>query len=95
MILGSKNRPHFLKRRLGFLFGIASAATFLLAPTNYAHPSVIKMPKPLPDIVKDYKSVTIRAGSVGINHIGLKERGNIGSDCIGSGEMKSLESSGA
>jgi hypothetical protein len=69
---GYRNRPHFLKRGLGFLFGIALAATFLLAPINDADSSVIKMPKPLPDIVKNYKSVKIWAGSSGMNHTGLK-----------------------
>jgi Caspase domain len=69
---GYKNKPHFLKRGLGFLFGIALVATFLLAPTNDADSSVIKMPKPLPDIVKTYRSVKVWSGSAGINRTGFK-----------------------
>ena len=69
---GCKNRPHFLKRGLGFLFGIALAATFLLSPMRDADSSVIKMPKPLPDIIKTYKSAKIWAGSSGMDHTGLK-----------------------
>jgi hypothetical protein len=69
---GCKNRPHFLKRGLGFLFGIALAIALLLVPMRDANSSVIKMPKPLPTIVKDYKSARIWAGSSGINHTGLK-----------------------
>jgi hypothetical protein len=57
---------------LGFLFGIALAGMFLLSPMRDADSSVIKMSKPLPDIVKNYKSVKIRAGSSGVNHTGLK-----------------------
>jgi hypothetical protein len=72
MKLRGKHRPHFSKRELGFLIGLIAAVTFLLAPPDYADSSVIKMPKPLPDIVKNYKSVKIWAGSVGINHTGLK-----------------------
>ncbi len=52
-----KPRPHFLKRELGFLIGLISVVTFLLVPVDYATSSVIKMPKPLPNIVKNYKSM--------------------------------------
>jgi hypothetical protein len=69
---GYKNGPHFLKRGWGFLFGIALAASSLLSPINDAHCSVIKMPKPLPDIVKTYKSVRVWSGSAGINRTGFK-----------------------
>ena len=48
------------------------ATILFLAPMNDANSSVIKMLKPLPDIVKDYKSTRIWAGSSGINHTGLK-----------------------
>jgi Caspase domain len=72
MRLRCGHRPHFSKKGLGFLFGIALAATFLLWPMKDANSSVIKMPKPLPDIVKTYKSVKIWAGSSGMNHTGLK-----------------------
>jgi len=69
---GCKDRPHFLKRRLGFLFGIALALALLLVPMRDANSSVIKMPKPLPDIVKTYKSAKVWSGSAGINRIGFK-----------------------
>jgi hypothetical protein len=72
MILRCKNRPHFLKRGLGFLFGMALAATLFLSPMRDANSSVIKVPKPLPDIVKTYKSVRVWSGSSGMNHTGLK-----------------------
>ena len=57
MKLGYKQEPHFLKRELGFLFSFASAITVLLGFAGFADSSVIKMPKPLPDIVKSYRSV--------------------------------------
>jgi hypothetical protein len=47
-----------IKRELGYLSGIASALTFLLIPV-YANSAVLKMPKPLPNIVKSYKSVFV------------------------------------
>jgi hypothetical protein len=72
MRLRCRHRPHFSKRGLGFLFVFALAATFLLSPMREANSSVIKVPKPLPDIVKTYKSVKIWAGSSGMNHTGLK-----------------------
>ena len=69
---GCKNRPHFLKRGLGFLFGIALAIALLLVPMRDADSSVIKMPEPLPDIVKDYKSLTVQAGIPGMHHSGVE-----------------------
>src|SRR5512136_2097858 len=72
MRLRCSHRPHFSKRGLGFLFGIAVAATFLLAPTKEADSSVIKMPKPLPDFVKNHKSVKVWSGSAGVNRTGFK-----------------------
>ena len=72
MRLRCENRPHFLKRGLGFLFEIALATMLLLIPIERAYPSVIKMPKPLPDFVKNYKSVKVWAGSSGMDHTGLK-----------------------
>ena len=39
---------------------------------NYANSSVIKMPKPLPDVVRNYKSVKVWSGSAGINRTGFK-----------------------
>ena len=57
MKLRCKHGPHFLKRELGFLISFASAITVLLGFAGFADSSVIKMPKPLPDIVKSYRSV--------------------------------------
>jgi len=61
-----------LKRGLGFLFEIALATTLSLIPIESASPSVIKMPKPLPEFVKSYKSVKVWSGSAGINRTGFK-----------------------
>jgi len=57
MKLRCKHGPHFLKKELGFLFSFASAITVLLGFAGFADSSVIKMPKPLPDIVKSYRSL--------------------------------------
>jgi hypothetical protein len=46
----------FIKREIGFLLGIALTLAFFLIPVEYANSAVLKMPKPLPDIVKSYKS---------------------------------------
>ena len=67
-----KHRPHFSKREMGFLFGIALALALLLIPMKVATSSVIKMPKPLPDIVKSYKSVYVHAGRPGMKHTGVQ-----------------------
>ena len=72
MKLRCKRRPHFLKRGLGFLFGVALVTALLLVPMRDADSSVVKMPKPLPDIIKNYKSVTIYAGRSGIHHTGVQ-----------------------
>jgi hypothetical protein len=47
----------FIKREMEFLFGITLTLAFFLIPVEYANSAVLKMPKPLPDIVKSYKSV--------------------------------------
>ena len=67
-----KHRLHFLKRELGFLIGLLSAVTFLLVPMDEAVPSVIYMPKPLPDIVKSHESVTLNAQTIGMFNSGVK-----------------------
>ena len=67
-----KHRLHFLKKELGFLIGLISTMTFLLVPMDKAVPSVINIPKPLPDIVKSYKSVTINAQDVGMLITGVQ-----------------------
>ena len=79
MRLRDKHRPHFSEREFRFLIGLISAVTFLLTPMDYAVPSVINMPKPLPDIVKSYKSTKVVAGSSGMHNSGVEvKRG----DCI-------------
>jgi hypothetical protein len=60
-----------IKRELGLLFGIALALAILLIPAEYANSEVIKMPKPLPDIVKSYKSVKVVAGVPGMKDSGI------------------------
>jgi len=75
MRLKCEHRPLFLKRELGFLFRIALILAVLLIPfeyVEYANSAVINMPKPLPDIVKNYKSVRVWAGTSGLNHTGFK-----------------------
>jgi hypothetical protein len=67
-----KHRPHFLKRELGFLFGFASAIVVLSGLVGLSHSSVIKMSRPLPGIVKSYKSVFIHAGRLGMNNSGVQ-----------------------
>jgi hypothetical protein len=69
---GYKHKPHFSGRGLGFLFGMALALVLLLVPMKVAISSVIKMPKPLPDIIKSYKSVYVHAGRPGMNNTGFK-----------------------
>jgi hypothetical protein len=58
-----------MKKKKG-MFGLALALAFLLIPVEYANSAVIKMPKPLPDIVKSYKSVY-----VDVNDPDMKNRG--------------------
>jgi hypothetical protein len=70
MKLRCKHGSHFSNRELGFLFSFASAITVLLGFAGFADSSVIKMPKPLPDIVKSYKSVLVHTG-----HPGMKDSG--------------------
>ena len=72
MKLRCEHSPFFLKRELGFLFGFTLAVAILLIQMGCATSSVIKMPKPLPDIVKSYKSVYIHAGSLGMKNTGVE-----------------------
>jgi hypothetical protein len=72
MRVGWKHKPHFSRRELEFLFGIAIALTFLLIPVGYATSAVIKMPKPLPDIVKSYKSVYVDARDFDMRNSGVQ-----------------------
>jgi len=69
---GCKHRPHFLKRVLRFLIGVALAAALLIVPVNRASSSVLTIPKPLPDIVKKYKPLTVLAGIPGMHHSGIE-----------------------
>ena len=71
MELRCKHRPHFSGRELGFLFGLGLAMAILFVHGDDAiskqelrnsTSSVIKMPQPLPGIVKSYKSVLVQAG---------------------------------
>ena len=79
MKLRCKHGPHFSNRELGFLFGFASAITVLLGLAGLADSAVIKMPKPLPDIVKSYKSVLVHAGRLGMKDSGVQVKQG---DCI-------------
>jgi hypothetical protein len=72
MKLKSKHRPHFSKREFGVLFGLVAAMAILFVRGDDAISSVLKMPKPLPDIVKSYKSVYVHAGRPGMNNTGVQ-----------------------
>jgi hypothetical protein len=74
MRLRCEHRPLFLKREQGFLFGMALILTLLFIQMGCAISSVIKMPKPLPDIVKNYKSVYVHAGRPEMNNTGVQVR---------------------
>ena len=77
MRLRCEHRPLFLKRELGFLFEMALILALLLIPISPATSAVIKMPKPLPDIVKSYKSFKVKAGALGMKDSGAEVgRGN-------------------
>ena len=71
MRLGFKNQL-LLRRQLLILFAVIPAIAFLLMPMKDANPSVLNMPKPFPDIVKSYKSVTVKAGIPGMHPTGVK-----------------------
>lgn len=71
MRLRCEHRPLFLKRELGFLFGLMAAA-LLLIQMGCATSSVVKMPKPLPDIIKNYKSVKVYSGFPGMYSTGVE-----------------------
>jgi len=65
-------KSHFLEKGLGFLLAFASATAVLFGLAGFSYSSVIKMPKPLPDVVKSYKSVTIYSGRPGMHHTGVE-----------------------
>jgi len=72
MKLEPKHRLYFPKRQRGVLFGLVAATAILFVHGDGAISSALKMPKPLPDIVKSYKSITIYGGRPGMNHTGVK-----------------------
>jgi hypothetical protein len=59
-----------MKKKKG-MFGLVLALAFLLIPL-YANSAVLKIPKPLPDIVKSYKSVYVHSDRPGISNTGVK-----------------------
>ena len=48
-------------KKLKGVFGLVLALGLLLILAEYANSAVLKMPKPLPDIVKSYKSVLVKS----------------------------------
>jgi hypothetical protein len=72
MTSSCKNKPQFLKRKFGFIFALVLIVALSLLPTRRVDSSVTKMPKPLPDIVKSYKSVTVQAGIPGMHRAGVE-----------------------
>jgi hypothetical protein len=72
MTSSCKNKPQFLKREFGFIFALVLIVALSLLPTRRVDSSVTKMPKPLPDIVKSYKSVTVQAGIPGMHRAGVE-----------------------
>ncbi|MGZ3559288.1 MAG: caspase family protein, partial [Thermodesulfobacteriota bacterium] len=72
MKLRWENRPQFFRGELGVLFGLAAAMAILFVHGDDAISSVLKMPKPLPDIIKSYKSVYVHAGRPGMNNTGVQ-----------------------
>ncbi|MFH1082030.1 MAG: hypothetical protein V1751_01380, partial [Pseudomonadota bacterium] len=54
------------------MFFVVIVITLLLVPTEDAVSSVMKMPRPLPDIVKAYKSVNLPAGRIGMLDSGVQ-----------------------
>jgi len=72
MKLRWENRPQFFRGELGVLFGLAAAMAILFVHGDDAISSVLKMPKPLPDIVRSYKSVFVYGGSSGMTNSGAQ-----------------------
>lgn len=54
------------------MFGLFIALALLLIPVEYANSAVLKMPKPLPDIVKSYKSVFVDSRNPAMRNIGVQ-----------------------
>ena len=69
---GCKKKPRLSRIGLGFLFSLVGVIALLLVPAGDAIPSVMKMPRPLPDIVKAYKSVNLPAGRIGMLDTGVQ-----------------------
>ena len=58
-----------------FIFRLLLLAFFLLFPflsPEYGRAQVIKMPKPIPDIVKDYKSMELHSGQMSMMDTGVR-----------------------
>lgn len=71
MSLKFKNKPNFSGMKWGVVLRIALTLPFLLIFMGYANSAVIDMPKPLPDIVKSYKSVILYARTAGMIDTGV------------------------
>ena len=54
------------------MFGLFAAMAILFVHGDDAVSSILKMPKPLPDIIKSYKSVYVHAGRPGMNNTGVE-----------------------
>ena len=72
MKLKSKQRPHFLEGELGVLLGLVVAMAILFVHGDDAISAVLKMPKPLPDMIKSYKSVYVHGGRPGMSNTGVQ-----------------------
>jgi len=72
MKLRRRHRPNSSRGELGALLGLLAAIAILFAHGDDAISSVLKMPKPLPDIIKNYKSVTIYSGRPGMHRTGME-----------------------
>ena len=91
MKVGCKHRPHFSKRELGFLFGLGVAMAILFVHGDDAISSVLKMPSPLPDIVKSYKSVSVHAGRPGMTNTGVQVKQGDSIIILAKGKMDSKQ----
>jgi hypothetical protein len=65
-----KQGKESMKKKKG-MFGLAIALALLLIPVEYANSAVLKMPKPLPDIVKSYKSVLVDVRDFDMSNSGM------------------------
>ena len=75
--------PFFLSSFFPFVFFLL----FFLLSIEWASAQVIKMPKPLPNFVKEYKSVTLLAGLLDMLDTGVRVRGGDFVTIVADGEM--------